>query len=171
MEYTFVEQSNAFIMSMLLGIVFWVLYDIIRAFRLVFNIKGVTLFTVDVLYMLLCSLATFLLSLAYLNGSVRFFIILGAFLAFVILHFTVGKIFCKININLVILLKRYYNKIINLFEKIIKKLLKILYKVLYNICEKIYKFVGFFKKRFKLSNLSKKGNKYGKQKERKCEKV
>ena len=49
---------------------------------------------------------------------------------------------------------------------IIKKLLKILYNVLYNMFEKICKFVSFFKNVFKLHNLNKKGNKYGKQKER-----
>ncbi len=162
MEYDFLMQSNAFLFSIIMGCVFWVLYEIFKSFRLVFNIKGLFLFILDIIYMLICTIAVFFYSLAFLNGSVRFFIPLGIILAFFTLYFSVGKIFDKLLVKLIVYIKKIFNKILNLFKKIMKKLLKILYKVLYNMFEKICKFVSFFKNRFKLLNLNKKGNKYGK---------
>lgn len=166
MEYDFIQQSNSFLLSFLLGVSLWLFYEIFKLFRALFNIRGLMLFIFDLLFMIISSITTYLFALAFLNGSVRVFIVFGISLSFFITHFTIGKYFDKLLIKLICVFKKFFNKIINLFKKIIKKLLKILYNVLYNMFEKICKFVSFFKNVFKLHNLNKKGNKYGKQKER-----
>ena len=166
MEYNFYQQSISFLLSLLLGIAFWFFYEILKLIRILFNIKKVLLILIDLLFMIVSSIATYLFALAFLNGSVRVFIVFGISLSFFITHFTIGKYFDKLFIKSICIFKKFFNKIINLFKKIIKKLLKILYNVLYNMFEKICKFVSFFKNVFKLHNLNKKGNKYGKQKER-----
>lgn len=169
MEYDFLQQTNAFLLSLILGLSFWVLYEIVKLFRIILNIKGLILFFVDLIFMIICSISTFYFALALLNGSVRLFIILGIGISFFTMRFTIGILIDKPLCNSITILKKFFNKNINLFKKIIKKLLKILYKVLYNVYEKICKFVSFFKNAFKLINLNKKGNKYGKQKERNCQ--
>ena len=169
MEYDFLQQSFSFLLSLLLGLSYWIFYEFLKLIRFAFNIKGVLLFIIDLLFMIICSVATFFFSLAFLNGSVRVFIILGIATSFFVTHFTIGMYFHKVLSALVNIIKRFFNKNINLFKIIIKLLLKILYKVLYNMFEKICKFVSFFKNVFKLHNLNKKGNKYGKQKERNCQ--
>ena len=166
MEYDFIQQSNSFLLSFLLGVSLWLFYEIFKLFRALFNIRGLMLFIFDLLFMIISSITTYFFALAFLNGSVRVFIVFGISLSFFITHFTIGKYFDKLLIKLICVFKKFFNKIINLFKKIIKKLLKILYNILYNMFEKICKFVSFFKNVFKLHNLNKKGNKYGKQKER-----
>ncbi|MGN1467839.1 MAG: spore cortex biosynthesis protein YabQ [Ruminococcus sp.] len=167
MEYTFLEQSAAFLYSLVLGGALWFLYEIIKILRIVFFNNKKTLIVTDILFMTVSSVATFLFALAFLNGSVRFYMILGELIGFAVLNISLGKAADRLLIPIINFIKRKIKKFINLLKKIMKKLLKNLYKVLYNIFEKIYKFVGFFKKHQKNKNENnKKGNANGRQKEK-----
>lgn len=177
MEYTFIEQSVAFLYSILLGAGLSLVYIPLKVIRVTLNPKKIIVIILDILFMLIAAFATFLYALAFLNGSVRFYMILGEAIGFLLIVLTVGKVILKISVPVNKFLIINIKKISNLLKKIIKKLLKILSKVVYNVGGKIYKFVGFFKKHKihkkdqkdikpeKLKKGSKKSNNNGRKKE------
>lgn len=167
MEYTFYEQSTAFLYSILLGVALALVYEPLKIMRISIFKKKFATVVIDILFMLLVTVATFLFALAFLNGSVRFYMILGEIVGFSLFYFTFGKLLEKILLPTISFVKGIIAKIINVLKKIIKNLLKILYKVLYNVGEKIYKFVSFFKNHFKSRNRSKKKGKGQWKKQRK----
>ncbi len=146
MEYTFAQQSAAFFHSLILGVVLWCVYQGVILLRLYFYEKKSLVAFLDIVFFLTACIFTFLLALAYLNGSVRFYMILGELLSFFALHITVGRPLRGIYKPLVFQLRRFFRFTLKLLKKIIKKLLKTLYKVVYNTSEKAGKFVIFFKK-------------------------
>ncbi|MCH5300586.1 MAG: spore cortex biosynthesis protein YabQ [Ruminococcus sp.] len=171
MEYTFAEQSIAFLYSILLGACLSLVYIPLKIIRLTLKPKKINVIILDVLFMLISAFATFLYALAFLNGSVRFYMILGEAIGFILFQMSAGKIILKIAIPGIKFLIINIKKILNFLKKIIKKLLKIFYKVLYNVVEKIRKFVDFFKKYKKEKRLKKpkkklkKGNDHGSKKQ------
>ena len=146
MEYTFARQSLVFLYSIILGGCLWFVYRLFWLIRLYNKDKKALTVFLDVLFMLTVCFSTFLLSLGFLNGSIRFYMFLGEAIGFCTVEFTLGKLLLKIAVPVVNVLIWFCSKCKKLFKKIIKKVLKILYKVLYNIGRKISKFVIFFKK-------------------------
>lgn len=146
MEYTFARQSLVFLYSIILGGCLWLVYRLFWLIRLYNKDKKALTVFLDVLFMLTVCFSTFLLSLGFLNGSIRFYMFLGEAIGFCTVEFTLGKLLLKIAVPVVNVLIWFCSKCKKLFKKIIKKVLKILYKVLYNIGRKISKFVIFFKK-------------------------
>lgn len=146
MEYTFSEQSFAFLYSIILGAGLSFVYIPLKIIRVTLNPKKAVVILLDILFMLISAFATFLFALAFLNGSVRFYMILGEITGFLLLELTAGKIILKASVPVIKFVIKSIKKISNLLKKIIKKLLKILSKVVYNVGGKLYKFVDFFKK-------------------------
>lgn len=165
MEYTFAEQSAAFLYSILLGVCLSLIYLPFKIIRLSLRLKKTNVIILDILFMLISAFATFLYALAFLNGSVRFYMILGEAIGFILFQISAGKIIISAAIPMNNFIIKNVIKISNFFKKIIKKLLKILYKVVYNIVEKIYKFVSFFKK-LKIEKEHKKDKKSSNQKKK-----
>ena len=132
MELDFAAQSAAFLYSILTGAVFGMVYGCIRLVRTAFSFSKPMLFTSDVLFMLLSSVVIFVISLAYLSGHVRLYLIAGAALGFLMYRFTLGRVFVRLYSPLFIMLKRYFAAVSNFFKKIFKKLLKNRVVLLYN---------------------------------------
>lgn len=147
MEYTFLEQSAAFFFSILLGVGLWFLYEPLKLLRVGLPAKKFQVIFLDIFFMICCAFATFLFALAFLNGSVRFYMILGEIIGFSVFYFTAGRFAERFLLWILKYMRKGFGVICKLFKKIVKKLLKILSKLLYNIGEKIHKFGGFFKKK------------------------
>ncbi|MBQ5399507.1 MAG: spore cortex biosynthesis protein YabQ [Ruminococcus sp.] len=126
MEFSLFQLVWAFVCSVIFGLVLGALYE---PFRLVhkLGLKGnISYFICDVLYMVVFGVATYLFCLVFIEGRVRFFVILGEALGFFVYYFSVKRI-----IDVVI------DPIIVIFKKISKKLLKKCHLLLYNIKNKI----------------------------------
>lgn len=137
MELTFAQQSSAFVFSFLLGVSSGLLYGVLRLLRVFFCSGKVSIFIIDFLYMIIVSLALFCFSIAYINGSIRFYLYLGCLLGFIIYRFTIGKILWLVVYPLMQFIVSASQKIQNKIKIFTKKLLKIAYKILYNIKKKI----------------------------------
>ena len=122
MEFTLSELVAAFLYSLLLGLALGVCYEPIRVFHRLGFQSFACYFITDALFTVFGALCAFFFSLAYLEGSVRLFVIAGEIIGFAAFHFTL----CP-------LLNRIYDPIIKLLKKILKKLLKFNGKVMYNM--------------------------------------
>ena len=137
LELTFIQQSIAFLYSLLLGITLGVVYEIFKIIRLAFCCKKSSIFIIDLIYMLIASFSLFVFSIAFLQGHTRVYLIFGCFIGLFVFKLTIGRLFSKIYCPLIINIKKLSNKIIFIFKKITKKLLKIGHKILYNISDRI----------------------------------
>lgn len=82
--------------------------------------------------MVTASLVTFVVSLAFNNGRVRFFICTGELSAFLILLFTIGAVTKKLFVRLLNTFRKWFVTFSNFFKKVTAKLLKTMQGLLYN---------------------------------------
>lgn len=113
MGFELADQTVYFLFSLLFGAVLSAIYDVIRILRFAGINKPVHIIVTDILYFVFCALLTFLYALPFNNGGVRYFVLFGEAVGFVVYRFTVGEVNSRI-----------YKLIIAFFSKIIEKTLK-----------------------------------------------
>ena len=122
MEFTLIDLIRAFSISVVAGIALAVFYEPIRIYHKLGFSKNIHYFVSDFIFIVISAFVTYLLCLAFLEGSVRLFTVIGEIIGFILFYFTARPILDKI-----------YDPIIKISKKIISKLLKITRKVMYNI--------------------------------------
>ena len=78
----------------LLGITLGLLYDLFKLFR-IFVANSALTFLLDILYFVICSLLTFVLSIYINSGIIRGFVFYGEFFGFIIYKYIFGRIVFK----------------------------------------------------------------------------
>lgn len=96
MEISITQQAALFLYSCAVGALCSVIYDILRAFRLIWMPGRILSFVTDLTYFLICGVITFLFLLAANNGMIRGFVFLGEILGWIIYHFTIGNFIMRI---------------------------------------------------------------------------
>ncbi|MBQ3547316.1 MAG: spore cortex biosynthesis protein YabQ [Clostridia bacterium] len=143
-------QLISFLVSCGFGVIYCLLYDLLRAVRKVNEVSDATVFLQDIIYFFVISIATFMLLTALSNGEVRGYIIIGLLLGFLLCFCT----FSKINLKILTLI---FEKISFLGSKIvtlINTLIDAIWRFFNKTVEKIGKLLTNVKKIFK--NLLKK---------------
>lgn len=136
------QQFTAFLISILLGAVFCVVYDCIRVMLRKHNSGGVVVFLADVLFFCAIGTVTFVFFLLFFKGMIRIYIFLGEALGFIVFRFTLSSLFrgllegCAMLVSkiikalifplnkLLILIKKRSNKVLVLFRKKAKSILR-----------------------------------------------
>ncbi len=134
MELTFIQQSTAFLYSLILGLGIGVFYGLLKIVRTAFCPQKVTIFILDFIFMIAAALAIFIFSIAYMFGYVRIFTIIGVIIGFFAYRLSLGRLFSKVYCPVIKFIGSVINKILLKIKNFTKKLLKIAYKILYNIC-------------------------------------
>ncbi len=124
---TITEQTLVFLYSLLLGVLLCAIYDVFRIIRIAFGGKTITVFIEDIVFSIIALVLTFVFVIAFNNGELRFFVLIGEFLGFVFYYFTVGK------------LTMFFSKAI---IKLIKRLISI-------VCTPFVGLFGMLKKKFR----------------------
>ncbi len=136
-------QLLTFLFACVLGAIYSAFYDLFRALRLVKNPKPFTIFLEDLFYFITLAFITFFYLLAFTNGEVRFYVIIGIVLGFIAFYILLSKynllllkcLFTIIFNGINLFFKGLYwliNKIDNISSNFFKKCLKMASKVLYN---------------------------------------
>ncbi len=100
------EQTSLFLWSCVMGFGVGIFYDIFRVARIIFKHGKVSVFIEDVIFTLFFALCIFVYSTEVARGQIRFFIIGGAMLGFVVYLSTVGLLIVTIIRRLVFLIRR-----------------------------------------------------------------
>lgn len=140
MEIDFYTQTNAFLYSFLLGVGLGAIYGLFKVVRVTFLSGKISVIICDVIYMLIVCLSLFFYSLAMLYGFIRFYVIAGVLVGFILYRMTIGRLLFRVYEPFVAFAKKILRKITTKFKIYSKKLLKILYKILYNSNIKISTF-------------------------------
>ena len=133
MELTFAQQSAAFLYSLLLGVGLGIFYAPFKMFRLAFCTKKSSIIAVDIIFMLCVSVVVYYFSLVFIMGYVRIYVFVGCLLGFFIYRLTLGALFSRIYVPIIVFMKKITNKIVLKLKNFTKKLLKITRNILYNI--------------------------------------
>ena len=78
-----------------MGAVFGVIYDLFRIFRIAVPLPAGAVVAEDVIYFVFCSFMSFFLTMTVNFGQVRFFILLGELLGFLLYYLTLGTLVMK----------------------------------------------------------------------------
>ena len=81
------KQTMSFFLSLGLGFIMGLVYDIFRLFRILFSKGKVGYFITDILYCIVFSFCTFLFFITVNEGQLRFYLLAGEILGFIIYHF------------------------------------------------------------------------------------
>ena len=84
-------QLLTFLFACILGALYSAFYDVFRALRLVKNQKPFTIFLEDLFYFITLAFITFFYLLAFTNGEVRFYVIIGIVLGFIVFYILLSK--------------------------------------------------------------------------------
>lgn len=103
---TIAEQSLVFLYAILLGTLLGAIYDLFRIIRISFGGKVVAVFIEDIIFSIAALVLTFVFVIAFNNGELRFFILIGEFLGFTVYYFTVGKLTMLISKAIIKVIKR-----------------------------------------------------------------
>lgn len=120
MEFTLNTQIFNFFVSFIFGILFSIIFDIVKIFNIIF--AKISINTRDFSYFLIYGVFSFLLSLAINNGHFSFYIVFSEFLGWLLWH------------------KIFGNKIVKRLEKKVKKLKEYLLQFLGRIKRKLNSF-------------------------------
>lgn len=90
MELSISGQTLDFLLSCLLGVGLGALYDVFRILRLAFWHGKIIIGIQDILFFALAAVSSFLFMLFRCEGQLRFYVLLGELLGFIVYYFTVG---------------------------------------------------------------------------------
>lgn len=154
MELSLKTQTVAFLITVLSGLLYGMIYDILRIFRIAVRHKSIAVIIEDILYFTVIALLTFLLALAQSRGEIRLYHIIGETLGFVIYYLTLGeavlavadKIISAIRFILTLVNRILIRPILRLVRIIIAVPLSV-FKRIIRICKKILKKLKFVLKK------------------------
>ena len=89
-------QLTTFILALLFGVAYSLLYDIFKTFHLKIFTGFWSVFISDILYWFILLVCTYSFLLIFCNGIVRAYVLFGNVVGFALCRFTLSKIFIKI---------------------------------------------------------------------------
>ena len=120
-------MPNEFVVFVLLGLSFGILYDVFRFFRLIFKSVKIQ-FVIDFLYFVVISITYFIFLLSYNNGQVRVYYFTLSLVGFLIYMLTVFRLTQKGEKFIALHIRNLVRKVI----KSLKKVLQFVRNVYYN---------------------------------------
>lgn len=137
MGITLSGQLGVFLLSGVCGAILGAFYDFLRLFRLIVYSGRRQLFFQDIFYFFICGIVTFLFALAVNFGEVRFFLLAGEGIGWLVYHLTLGALVYRFSSLLVVFLKRIFSALNRLFLAPVKRAFKRLFSFWQNQFKKV----------------------------------
>lgn len=153
MENTILIQAYSFFIYVISGIIISIFFDIFRILRKSFHTPDMITYIEDILFWIITGLFLIFILFTFSNGEIRIYNIIGIVLGALIYLLTISKYFIKINVSVIIFIKKIIYKTISIILfpikyilKIIKKLFKPFTFFVINIKKVLYKDIKVLKK-------------------------
>lgn len=111
MDFYVANQTLVFLYACLLGAALSVVYDVFRLIRITAAMGRAVIIAEDIVYFIIVSAATFVFMLSFTEGIIRFYVILGELLGFILCHVTLGALIVKLLGGFIKLVKRFLKRI------------------------------------------------------------
>ena len=129
-------QATTFLYAILLGAVLSVIYDVFRITRIAFGGRKTAVFIEDLLFSLVALVLTFVFVISFNHGELRFFVLLGELLGFVVCHITIGRIVIILSRTIIKAIKTVlgaiFRPLIRISKRFITKMKQIKKKLIKN---------------------------------------
>lgn len=158
MEFSLADQTVYFLFSLLFGVILSALYDMIVVLRLLGFTKLWQTITFDVLYMFLCAVLTVLFAMPFNKGEVRYFVLFGEIIGFLVHRYTLGGVSEKIYSKIIRIIRVIIEKSLQISRFFLHKVLKVNRFVVYNVGVILYKAQNIVFKKKRKSYEHKEGN-------------
>lgn len=150
---TLSEETTVFLIFVVLGMLFSVIFDFFRALRKVKKVKSTTIYFQDILYFLIIGAILVMVIIKYMNTELRIYLILAIILGSIIYISTVGNLVMNIIVKIIQLSGTIIEFLViplKLYETILKKQIIILKKYVIKCCKKIMDMINLshIKKKF-----------------------
>lgn len=133
------EQTQIFIIFVIVGIIISFLFDIFRIFRKVYKFSNMLIYMQDILFWLLTGIIILQAIFKFNSGDIRIFLFLGIFVG-VFIYISLFSIYViKIGSFILKLINRLIRKLINVFEVPICKILNFMIKYYRNLRKNVLK--------------------------------
>ena len=112
-EISLSHQALSILLSALMGMIFCLLFDTIKAVRIFLRLKTIGTFITDVLFFVLAAVIEFCFFLSRSNGEIRGFILATELIFFFCARWTISRLYLKLLLILFGVLKKtitYINK-------------------------------------------------------------
>lgn len=139
MSYEIIEETNFFLYSVCAGIIVTLAYDFIRLLREVIPHNGFFTAVEDILFWIFTSCCLFLMLHEVNNGTIRWFVIAGAFLGMIIYKKSFGQYIVG-----------FMSTIIKKLLHIAKSALNLVFKPLLRVSRKVRNLLTDMKKKVKM---------------------
>ncbi len=96
MQFFISEQVHIFLMAILCGAIMGIINEPFRFLRYMGINDKLSVFIQDIVFMSVIAFISFFFALCYNKGELRFFILLGEFIGFLIFRYTIGLITGKL---------------------------------------------------------------------------
>ena len=93
LDFSNSHQLITFLLSLALGAVFCIIYDIFRFFHKKYSPPWIAVFLGDVLYFALAAAVTFCFFIMFSKGMIRVYVYFGELLGFILCRFSLSKLF------------------------------------------------------------------------------
>ncbi len=137
---TISQETTVFLIFVVIGMLFSVIFDVFRAIRKVTKFKNRTIYIQDILYFLIIGLILLLVIVNYMDTELRVYLILAIILGVVIYISTVGNLVVNLIIKLIKVSREVVEFLvlpITLYTQIFEKEIVILKKYVIKCCKKI----------------------------------
>ncbi len=104
-------QTKNFLLSLGLGFIMGIFYDVFRIIRLCISSKKIVIIIFDLLYCILLCFAFFIFLLTVNEGQFRFYLLMGAGVGFSVYYFSLGAIIFSFSNFLTELIKKWIKRI------------------------------------------------------------
>lgn len=134
------NQVYVFITFILNGILIGMLFDGFRILRKSFKTPDVVTYVEDIIFSISSGLLILFSVMKFNNGEIRFYLFLGIILGLIFYLLTFSRVFIKVSISIIMILKKVVNVIIIIpFKYIYNFFRKILFKPIVFVCLNIRK--------------------------------
>ena len=137
LDFFITNQLVWFGQSILLGIFLGITYDIFRILRSSIKHNTTIVFIEDMIFFLICSVATFYFMMNVSMGQIRIFILIGELIGAILYKITIGNFITKFIVSVINLIKK---TIVCLYKMLIKPIIKLILYILKPIIKFVLKY-------------------------------
>ncbi len=116
------EQTRLFLLSVGLGFLLGILYDVFRTVRLILSNSAVLVPITDILYFCFCTFFDFCFFMAFDSGRLRAFAVFGEVIGWLIYYISFGAVAIRITSFVVGFIRRMFSMIFSPFVRCARKI-------------------------------------------------
>lgn len=149
------EETIIFLIFVVMGMVFSVIFDVFRAIRKVKKLKNKTIYFQDIIYFFIIGAILLIIIINYMNTELRMYLILAIILGVIIYISTVGNIIMNLIVKFIKIsgsIIWFINLPLNIYRALFEKQIVILKKYVIKCCKKIKYMINLnhIKKKFEI---------------------